>query len=240
MRRSTRPRISSLSAFSIVRNETRLRRGGGPPSGTASAHRESPALTPPSAVQCRPGRRVTRFRYPPASRGEVAELVESAPLLRVYRLIPYRGFESLPLRHPGSGCRDFPLGSEDGSGKAREFAGCWRLRSFDSEPETGLFRGDSSRFARLSLWGISVVRIGCLRSFSRFRKVLIAAFDHCSLVRRDLRHLRFASLLRTRPAYFLEDSLEGPSLLSVSKLLVHDYQSLENCLAPRKHPIEFK
>jgi hypothetical protein len=46
-------------------------------------------------------------------------------------------------RHPVCGCRDFPLGSEDGSRKAREFAGCWRLRSFDSEPETGLFRGDS-------------------------------------------------------------------------------------------------
>ena len=66
-----------------------------------------------------------------------------------------------PHRHPGSGCRDFPLGSEDGSGKAREFAGCWRLRSFDTEPETGLFRGDSSRLARLSLWVISVVRFGC-------------------------------------------------------------------------------
>jgi hypothetical protein len=28
-----------------------------------------------------------------------------------------------PHRHPGTGCRDFPLGFEDGSGKAREFAG---------------------------------------------------------------------------------------------------------------------
>jgi hypothetical protein len=63
-----------------------------------------------------------------------------------------------PHRHPGSGCRDFPPGSQDGSGKAREFAGCWRLRSIDSEAETGLFRGDSRRLARSSLSAISVVR----------------------------------------------------------------------------------
>ena len=65
-----------------------------------------------------------------------------------------------PHRHPGSGCRDFPLGSEDGSGKAREFAACWRLRSFDSEAETARCRGDSSRLARSSLSAISVVRFG--------------------------------------------------------------------------------
>ena len=63
-------------------------------------------------------------------------------------------------RHPGCGCRDFPPGSEGGSGKAREFAGCWRLRSFDTEAETRLSRGDSSRLVRLSLQSISVVRIG--------------------------------------------------------------------------------
>lgn len=31
--------------------------------------------------------------------GEVAELVEGAPLLRAYTSKGYRGFESLPLRH---------------------------------------------------------------------------------------------------------------------------------------------
>jgi hypothetical protein len=46
-------------------------------------------------------------------------------------------------RHQGNKSRDFPLGFEDGSGKAREFAGCWRLRSFDTEVETGLIRGGS-------------------------------------------------------------------------------------------------
>ena len=40
-----------------------------------------------------------------------------------------------PHRHPVCGCRDFPSGSEDGSGRAREFAGCWQLSSFDPEPE---------------------------------------------------------------------------------------------------------
>ncbi len=33
-------------------------------------------------------------------RGEVAELAEGARLLSVCRAKPYRGFESLPLRHP--------------------------------------------------------------------------------------------------------------------------------------------
>ena len=37
------------------------------------------------------GRRKAPFRYPPASCGEVAELVESAPLLRVYRFTPIEG-----------------------------------------------------------------------------------------------------------------------------------------------------
>ena len=45
----------------------------------------------------------------------------------------------LPHRHPGSGCRDFPLGSEDGSRKAREFTGSWRSRAADTEPETARF-----------------------------------------------------------------------------------------------------
>ncbi len=40
------------------------------------------------------------MRYGSPPRGEVAELAESAPLLRVYRLKAYRGFESLPLRQP--------------------------------------------------------------------------------------------------------------------------------------------
>ena len=65
-------------------------------------------------------------------------------------------------RHSVCGCRDFPLGSEDGSGKARDSAGSWRSRSFDTEPETGLFRGDSSRLAHSSLSAISVVRIGAV------------------------------------------------------------------------------
>ncbi len=34
------------------------------------------------------------------------------------------------------------------------------MRSFDTEPETGSFRGDSSRVARSSLWAIWVVRFG--------------------------------------------------------------------------------
>ncbi len=34
-------------------------------------------------------------------------MAEGAPLLREYRLIPYRGFESLSLRHTNKG----PLGS---------------------------------------------------------------------------------------------------------------------------------
>ncbi len=90
--------------------------------------------------------------------GEVAELVESAPLLRVYRLIPYRGFESLPLRHFCDGScdrRDFPhkskFESEDGPGKARKCVWSWRLRSADSEPETRLFREFLRRLALLFL-----------------------------------------------------------------------------------------
>ena len=45
-----------------------------------------------------------------------------------------------PHRHTGTGCRDFPLGSEDGSGKARDSAGCWWSTSFDPEPETARLR----------------------------------------------------------------------------------------------------
>jgi len=65
-------------------------------------------------------------------------------------------------RHTVNKSRDFPLGSEDGSGKAREFARCWRLRSFDSEAETGPITGRSGRLARLSLWAVSVVQLGAL------------------------------------------------------------------------------
>jgi hypothetical protein len=36
-------------------------------------------------------------------------VVEGAPLLRAYRLIPYRGFESLPLRHKCEGPHSGPF-----------------------------------------------------------------------------------------------------------------------------------
>jgi hypothetical protein len=56
--------------------------------------------------------------------------------------------------------RNRTVGTTMKSRESRGSAGCWRLRSFDTEPETGPFRGGSSRLARSSLSAISVVRFG--------------------------------------------------------------------------------
>jgi hypothetical protein len=66
-------------------------------------------------------------------------------------------FESPLLRHPGSGCRDFPHSSTDERRKTRDSAGFWRLGSGEPEPETaglGLDWRYRARFSLLASWAV--------------------------------------------------------------------------------------
>ena len=124
------------------------------------ARRQEPNSANPKRKGASRGLRA-RVMFPSPRRG--GRVAEGAPLLRVYRLIPYRGFESLPLRQGFSRpteARGGPDGDPGVHGNAGEVAewlkahawkACVRQRTEGSNPSLSASLRRDPRSARLRL-----------------------------------------------------------------------------------------